>query len=339
MFKRPHLRAAKRLVNAPSSLILLFLATACNPGTEPVDTGSVERPVESTTPAKEEGLVLPAVWQTNDLGSPISSVGVAGALGSTVAVVFEDGDLQFLDLEGERVTDKADIGVAYIADGRFLQLQGTPVTVFPGVTKSGDLSLYIHGGDLDEPLPLPLDAGTDEYIEGLCSGSPTFDRDGVMRIGFWTRGDRRELKLGRLVEVGDNLVLLLDEPAKAASDISACVLTDTEDVAYSTPVIAATELTNRSKTYRFLLDDLGGYTLITGDDEVVEFEVLDGITVRPPARPVAMAGTGDARGGGYPGGVIIVAGRASTGAHTVTYIDPSKVTMEPFGFSADPLIE
>ena len=339
MFKRPHLRAAKRLVNAPSALILLFLATACSPAQEPVENQGTDTASSTDQIAEPEGLILPAVWQTNDLGGPIASIGVAGALGSTVAVAFEDGGLQFLDLEGERVTEKADIGVAQVADGRFLQLQGTPVTLFPGITTDGDLSLYIHGGVLDEPLPYPLDAGTDEVIEGLCSGAPAFERDGVMRIGFWTRGDRRELKLGRLVEIGDNLILLLDEPARAAADITACVLTDTEDVAYSAPVLAASELNNRSKAYRFLLDDTGGYTLITGEGGVEPFEVLDGITVRPPRLPVDMAGTGDARGGGYPGGVIVIAGLSSTGAHTVTYIDPSRVTLEPFGYSASPSSE
>ncbi|MEO1662422.1 MAG: hypothetical protein AAFR51_15645 [Pseudomonadota bacterium] len=334
MFKRPHLRAAKRLVNAPSALILLFLASACSPSPEPVETEPAEEVVEPAPTEAPGGLVLPAVWQTNDLGAPIASVAIAGALGSTVAVTYTDGNLQFLDFDGERVTEKADIGVAKVADGRFLQLQGTPVTVFPGITSDGDLSLYIHGGELAEPLPYPLDAGTDERIEGLCSGDPTFDRDGVMRIGFWTRGDRRQLNLGRLVEVGDNLILLLDEPARASTDITACVLTDTEDVAYGGPVLAATDLKHRNKIYRFLVDEFGGYTLITETGDAVDFQVLDGLSVRPPALPVDMAGTGDARSGGYPGGVIVVAGQASTGAHTVTYIDPSKVTLEPFGYSA-----
>ena len=334
MFKRPHLRAAKRLVNAPSALTLLLLAAACSPADAPVDTDTSDTPVDTVEPPESEGLSLPAVWQTNDLGSPINSIGVAGELGSTVAVAFSDGGLQFLDLEGERVTDKADIGISQVADGRFLQLQDTPVTVFPGITQDGDLSLYLHGGELPEPLPYPLDAGTDDLIEGICSGAPTFERDGIMRIGFWTQGARRELKLGRLVEAGDNLILLLDEPARADRDITACVLTDTEDVAYSSPVLAAVDLSNRSKHYRFILDDLGGYTMVTPADEVVEFEVLDGITVRPPQVPTDMAGTGDARGGGYPGGVIVISGQASTGAHTVTYIDPSKVTLEPFGYSA-----
>ncbi|MEL6828402.1 MAG: hypothetical protein AAFN91_19325 [Pseudomonadota bacterium] len=334
MFKRPHLRAAKRLVNAPFALSLLFLATACGPGSEPVDTEPAEAPIESTESADPGGLILPAVWQTNDLGTAITSIGVAGELSSTVAVTYSDGGLQFLDLEGERVTDKAEMSVAKVADGRFMRLQDTSITVFPGITFDGTLSLFIHGGALSEPLPYPLDSGTGSAILGLCSAGPTFERDGVMRIGFWTADAPAELKLGRVVEAGNNLILLLDEPAQANANIAACVLTDSEDVAYSDPILSAAELKYRNKTYRFLLDDFGGYTLITTDGEPVEFRVLDGITVRPPEFPVAMAGTGDARGGGYPGGVLVVAGETRDGVHTVTYIDPSKVTLTPFGYSA-----
>ncbi len=333
MFKRPHLRAAKRLVNAPLALSLLFLATACGPGEQPVETETAEPPVESVDTGDSDGLVLPAVWQTKDLGSPISNLAVAGALGSTVAVAFEDGGLQFIDLDGERVTDKTEMSVSLVADGRFLMLQGTPVTVFPGVTTNGDLSLFIHGGELAQPLPYPLDAGTDDRIEGLCSGAPMLDSDGIMRIGFWTVGERRSLKTGRVVEVGDNLVLLLNEPIQADRDITACVISEGDALVYSEPALAATELTNRSKTYRFLLDDFGGFSLATEDGAVQSFTVSDGITVRAPARPVDMAGTGDARNGGYPGGVIVVGGESAGGAHMVTFVDPSRVTLEPFGYS------
>ena len=333
MFKRPHLRAAKRLVNAPLALSLLFLATACGPAEAPVDTEIPEPPAESMDTGDSDGGVLPAVWQTKDLGSPISSLAVAGALGSTVAVAFEDGGLQFIDLDGERVTDKAEMDVLQIADGRFLMLQGTPVTVFPGVTTGGDLSLYIHGGELAEPLPYPLDAGTDDRVEGLCSGAPLLDSDGIMRIGFWTIGERRSLYTGRIVEVGDNLVLLLNEPVQADRDITACVISSGEALVYSEPALAAAELTNRSKTYRFLLDDFGGFSLATEDGAAQSITVSDGITVRAPGRPVDMAGTGDARNGGYPGGVIVVGGESAGGAHMVTFVDPSRVTLEPFGYS------
>ncbi|MEM7329888.1 MAG: hypothetical protein AAF437_14180 [Pseudomonadota bacterium] len=333
MFKRPHLRAAKRLVNAPLALSLLFLATACSPGPDGDQPESADAPVDIAESTEPGGLVLPAVWQTNDLGTAIRSIGVAGELGSAVAVAYSDGGLQYLDLEGERVTDKADIGVLQIADGRFMRLQDTSVTVFPGITRDGTLALYIHGGELTEPLPYPLDAGTTSTILGLCSAGPTFERDGVMRIGFWTADAPAELKLGRVVEAGENLILLLDEPARADSNISACVLTDREDAAYSDPVRSAADLKHRNKTYRFLLDDFGGYTLITDGGEIIDFQVLDGISVRPPPNPVDMAGTGDARGGGYPGGVLVIAGETRDGVHTVTYIDPSRVTLQPFGYA------
>jgi len=333
MFKRPHLRAAKRLVNAPLALSLLFLATACGPGEQPVETETAEAPVESTDIAEPDGLVLPSVWQSKDLEFPISSVAIAGALGSTVAVTFEDGGLQFVDLDGERVTNKADIGVSQVSDGRYLLLQGTPVTMFPGITREGDLSLYIHGGELAEPLPYPLDSGTSDVIEGLCSADPVLESDGVMRIGFWTQGERRRLQTGRIVEVGEDLILLLNESIPAARDISACVLSDSEALVYTAPVLAAAEVNNRSKTYRFILDDLGGYSFTNDAGEVETFTVSEGITVRPSARPVDMAATGDARGGGYPGGVIVIGGENASGAHMVTFIDPSRVTLEPFGYA------
>nr|WP_070960162.1 hypothetical protein [Hyphomonas sp. Mor2] len=333
MFKRPHLRAAKRLVNAPLALSLLFLAAACNQGGAPASDEAADSPVESVEPADPEGLVLPAVWQTKDLGSAIASVALADQVGSTVAVSYEDGGLQFLDFEGERVTDKADMGVSQVADGRYMMLQDTPVTIFPGITNSGDLSLYIHGGELDQPLPYPLDDDTDGRIEGLCSAGPVLDSDGVMRIGFWTQEERRTLHTGRIVEVGENLVLLLNEPIPAARDISACALSDGDARVYTDPVIAATEVNHRGKTYRFVLDDLGGYSFTDAAGAVETFTVLDGISVRPPTRPVDMAATGDARSGGYPGGLIVIAGLDVRGAHTVVFIDPSQVTMDPIGYA------
>ncbi len=333
MFKRPHLRAAKRLVNAPSALALLFLVTACNPGGDTAPTESADSPAASADSAEPDGLVLPAVWQTKDLESPINSIALAGAVGSTVAVAYEDGGLQFLDFEGERVTDKADIGVSLVADGRYMLLQDTPVTVFPGITSDGDLSLYIHGGELTAPLPYPLDAGTDDLIEGICSAGPVTDSDGVMRVGFWTQGERRQLHTGRIVEAGADLILLLNEPIPAARDITACVLSEADALVYTDPVLAAAEVKHRNKTYRFILDDLGGYSLSNDSGDVYNFTVSDGISVRPPAQPVTMAATGDARGGGYPGGLIVIGGENESGAHTVTYIDPSKVTQEPFGYA------
>ncbi len=334
MFKRPHLRATKRLVNASPALALLFLITACGKSPEPSEPEAPTLTPEVTTAPSKAALSLPAVWQTDDLGAPISSVAVAGEVGSMIAVTFEDGGLQFLNLEGERVTDKAAFNAAQVADGRYLLLQDTPVTIFPGLTRQGDMTLFIHGGAMTEPLDYPLDAGTDEKIVGICSSSPSIASDGVMRIGFWTEDSPRSLRSGRLVEVSDNLVLLLDEPVQADQNITACLLNETGAVVYSDPVIAATDLQFRSHTYTLTLDRAAGYTLTTKDRIITPFDVYDGITVRQPRRPVDMAGTGDARGGGYSGGVVILGGQTPNGDHSVTYVDPSQITLEPFGYQA-----
>ena len=119
---------------------------------------------------------------------------------------------------------------------------------------------------------------------------------------------------------------------QADRDISACVISSGDALVYSEPALAATELKNRSKTYRFLLDDFGGFSLATEEGAVQNFTISDGITVRAPNRPVDMAGTGDARNGGYPGGVLVVGGETTNGAHMITFIDPSRVTLEPFGY-------
>lgn len=335
MFKRPRLSTRNSLVNASPALALLFLAVSCS---QPTDTPETPEPevIESTPEAtREEGLVLPAVWQSEDLGAPLRGVAVAGALGSTVAVTFEDGGLQFLNFEGDRITDKADLGVDKIADGRYTLLSGTPVTLFPGIGQDGKVSLYIHGGELPEPLAYPLDIGTNSVVAGLCTAPPTDVTDGVMRLGFWTAADTRTLQSGRIVEVSDELVYLPDEPVAADQNISACVLTSEGATVYSAPAIAAAQLTRRNYTYTIALDSSGGYLLTDTDGGVTSFTVSDGISVRVPPLPVDLAGTGDARGGGYSAGVVVIAGESSSGKHAVTYIDPSVVTLEPFGFRAE----
>ncbi len=331
MFKRPRLSTRNSLVNASPALALLFLAVSCSQSNDTVERDPQVTP-ETVAP---QGLVLPAVWQSEDLGAPLNSVAVAGELGSTVAVTFEDGGLQFLNFEGDRITQKADLGVSQVADGRYTLLSGTPVTLFPGISERGDITLYIHGGELPEPLAYPLDVGTDEYALGLCTAAPKIESDGVVRLGFWTEGDKRKLRSGRIVQVADELVFLPDEPVTTNVDITACVLEDTGATVFSAPAIASARLERRNFTYTMTLDSSGGYLLTDTEGGVTPFTVSDGITVRVPPLPVDIAGTGDARGGGYSAGVVVIAGESSGDKHAVTYIDPSIVTLKPFGYQAD----
>ena len=335
MFKRPRLSTRNSLVNASPALALLFLAASCSQPTDTPEQAQTEVTESTTETTSEEGLILPAVWQSEDLGAPLSGIAVAGALGSTVAVTFEDGGLQFLNFEGDRITSKADLGVDKIADGRYTLLSGTPVTLFPGISQDGAVSLYIHGGELPEPLAYPLDIGTNSIVAGICTAPPATAAEGVMRLGFWTAADTRTLQSGRIVEVSDELVYLPDEPVAADQNISACVLTGEGATVFSAPASAATQLERRNYVYTLTLDSSGGYLLTDSEGGVTAFTIRDGISVRAPDLPVDMAGTGDARGGGYSAGVVVIAGESEGGKHAVTYIDPSVVTLKPFGFQAE----
>ena len=329
MFKRPRLSAGNRLVNALPILALLFLASTCSGPTQTQTETSSDAPSDST----QTGLVLPAVWNSRDLGSPIASIGVAGALGSTIAVGFEDGGLQILNFEGDRVTDKSDLGVAKLGDGHYLLLSGVPVTLFPGISQAGDMKVFIHGGQLPQPLVYDLDVATSDRLDGLCSAAPETADDGVMRLAFWTEAAPQILHSGRIVQVNEELVFLPDEPVEANRAISACLLDETGATVFSAPALAAAGLERRAHRHVVTLDNSGNFQLSSDGEASQSLSIRNGITVDMPLLPVDMAGTGDTRSGGYPGGVLVVAGQAPNGDHGLVFIDPSQVTLSPFGFS------
>ena len=326
MFKRPRLSARNRLVNALPGLALLFIASACN---GPSETPEIV-PETSTAPAIVEGLTLPAVWNTGDLGSAIKSVGVAGELGSTIAVAYNDGGLQFFNFEGDRITEKADLGAAQLGDGRYLLLSGVAVTVFPGVDTAGNMKVYIHGGQLPEPLAYDLDAGVDTAIAGLCTAAPTVESDGVLRLAFWTENNPNLLNSGRIVQVGEELVFLPDEPVTADRAITACLLNETGATVHSAPILAAAKLERRGKTHIITLDSSGQYTVVDAEGGNETITIKDGISVKVPELPNDMAGTGDTRGGGYPGGILIIACEDQNGDDRLVFIDPGVLTLTAF---------
>ena len=326
MFKRPRLSAVNRLVNALAMLALLFLATACG---SPSEAPEINAPI-APQPTVSDGLVLPAVWSTRDLGSPIESIAVAGELGSTIAVAYADGDLQFFNFEGDRITDKAEVSVAKLGDGRYLLLSGVPVTLFPGVSRDGALKVYIHGGQLAEPLVYDLDIGMDSKIAGLCSAPPELAEDGVLRLAFWLTDDPSNLHYGRVVEIGEELVFLRDQPTKAAGRISACMLNETDATVYSAPALSVAALTRRGHRHIVTLDTSGNFGVSKDGGTLQMLTIKDGITVKMAKVPVDMAGTGDTRGGGYPGGILVFAGEDEAGGHRLVFVDPSEITLTAF---------
>ena len=335
MFKRPPLSSANQLVNGSVALTLLFMAAACGNNTERPDTPrdtSVETPETSVeTEVTPTGLVLPAVWASRNLDNPITSVGVAGGPGSTIAISFEDGSLQLLNFEGERITDPAPLNVAQLGNGQYTLISGTPLTVFPGIGTDGELKAYLHGGVIEAPLEYELSIETSGQVKGLCSARPLEDSDGIMRLAFWTVGAQSLLQSGRVIEVGDALVFLADEPVNAARPITACVLEPEGAKVFAAPVTEAINLERNGRQHVITLDESGSLTLIGAEGENTPITIRDGITVRVPGVIGGLAGTGDARGGGYPGGLIVMGGSISTTEHNAVMIDPSELTLAPLG--------
>lgn len=330
MFKRPRLSATKRLVNAGSFLALLFLSAACG-GPAEQDVAAPAAPSEITTDQpQEQGRSIPAVWSTNSLAGPIADIAIAGELGSTVAVTFEDGGLQFFDFEGDLITAKADLGADLIADGRYLLLSGVPVTIFPGTNTAGEMKVFIHGGDLPAPLVYDLDIGNSDTVAGLCTAMPSAEIDGVLRLAYWTKQAPNTLVSGRMIQVEEELVFLADEPVNSDHAITACNLGETDATVFSAPARAVISLERRGRTTQLLLDTSGNYSILGEDGETEPFTVRNGITVLAPELPIGMAGTGDARAGGYPGGLFVIAGEDNNREHRIIYVDPSDITLGDF---------
>ena len=59
-----------------------------------------------------------------------------------------------------------------------------------------------------------------------------------------------------------------------------------------------------------------------------DIRVRDGITVIAPDNPDALAAMGTMMNGGYPGGVIVIAGETGPDQHQAVFVDPSQLTLE-----------
>ena len=332
MFKRPRLSAPIPVVNASLAACLLLLTTACSQS-EPAETGTVEsEDMAQTAPDNQPPASLdslPAVWATTKLEGKVAALGIAGGIGSTFAVAYEGGGLQLFDFDGERVTQVSDHDVMALSEGRFAQISGTPVTFFPGLDSEGDLKLWIHGGELTEAIEYDLPIDQTGPAAGLCTALPLDDTDGLLRLAYWTDAAPRTLQSGRIVEVGDELGWLPDDAVDADQPITSCSLTRDGAVTFAGAIAASARLDRNGRQTLVTLNQVGGISVVLETGDAIDVDITDGITVRAPNRPTAITATGDARGGGYPGGIIVIAGEVSNGDHRAVLIDPSKITMTP----------
>ncbi|MEM5517429.1 hypothetical protein WNY37_10730 [Henriciella sp. AS95] len=331
MFKRPRLSAQTLPVNAGIAGFLLFYAASCSGPQEPEpeepsiqENSAVEQEVEIETATD----TLPAVWSTDSLDLPVRSIGIAGGAGSTFALAYEGGGLQLFNFDGERITDIADSDVAALAEGRYALLADTPVTFFPGIDGSGDLKIWIHGGGLQEAIPYAFQIEQSGRAEGLCAAPPIAGTDALHRLAYWTAGSTT-LMVGDINESGGELVWSPTEEIETDGTIGACTFTADGVEVYDTPIMATSTLRRMGRETLLTLSDAGTLTAIFENGQSQALNIEDGITIRMPDVPTSLAATGDARGGGYPGGVIVMGGTIGSDDHRAILIDPSRITLTP----------
>ena len=328
MFKRPRLSAQTFPVNAGIAGFLLFYAASCSGPQEPSQTAT-DAEDSAATEAVEEASTLPAVWMTRELDFPVRSIGLAGGAGSTFAVAYEGAGIQVFNFDGERISNVSDHDVRALAQGRYVMLAGTPVTLYPGIDATGDMKVWIHAGGLGEAIQYDLRGADGAALAGICASDPEDRESSLQQIAFWTEASPAVLSVGNLVEAGGELEWVGSDEISVSDPIASCAFVGGSATAFAAPIAGVTSLRRFGRETLVTLSDEGELDISTDGSETERYGIVDGITVVAPDQPKTIAATGDARAGGYPGGLIVVGGDIKPGDHRVVMIDPSKITLTP----------
>jgi hypothetical protein len=312
--------AASPFVNAAAGAILLFGMAACSRGEKTPEAPPQAAPIAA-------GLELPAVWSTRALSGPVKSVAMSSGSGALLAVAYERGGLEFFDMEGERIGEPALFRLKAIADGRYTTVDDSSLTLFPGVTEAGELKGYIYTPGLMAPTQIDLPIPEDRSVQGLCSGEA--GTQGLIRIAYWTLTNNRSLTTGVLKADNGDLTWVPEAATETDFPIKSCVFAYDTLVA-SQVAIGAASLTRGEYSALLSLED-GKPIQISTDYGMTtsDVRVRDGITIPAPLNPTAITALGTLPAGGFPGGVVVVAGENTEGEHRVVFIDPSEVTLKP----------
>lgn len=311
--------AASPFVNAAAGAILLFGAAACSRQEKGPEAPPQAAPVAT-------GLELPAVWSTRPLSGAVEDVAISTGGGAVLAVAYERGGLEFFNLEGERIGQPALFRLKAIADGRSTTIGEDPITLFPGVTDAGELKGYLYSPSLPGPTQIDLPINEERSVAGLCTGDS--GTQGLIRVAYWTVVNSMELTTGLLTETNGELAWVPEAATPSAIPISSCVFAGGQLV--SSAAAESAPLTRGA--YSALLSLVEGEPIQISTDygmTTTDIAVRDGITIEAPRNPTAITALGTLPAGGYPGGVVVVAGENSAGEHQVVFIDPSEITLEP----------
>lgn len=317
-FKRPRLRPGRSLVNAGTALCLTFLA-ACGQGEDDIADKPVPGQSEAAGPSAAP-VALPAVWGTPPLAGRVSGLAFSGGPGPVLAIGYEGGALQFFDLNGEPLSQPADMGLAALADGRSVLVDEVALTVFPGTGRDGAINLYAWNSVLGSPVALPLIEAAG--AAGLCA-APASGDGAVLRLAYWTSAAPSELRHG-LVSEADGAFVFAETGTEAAGDsapIRSCLLGEQTLLGTAITGGPLISISGLSSTEIMAATRLG--LVRQGDGARGSLvRVTEGITIRPPAEITAAAALSDVRFGGYPDGVIAIAGETAPGEHRVVFLEP-----------------
>lgn len=309
-FKRCRLVPAKPVVNAALASTLFLFAACGNGGEEPVSQ-------DTEIAVTGDVVSLPAVWSTSRLQGEVADIALAGGAASTLAIAYEGRGLEFFDLEAERRAEAAPLGVRKLASGAYVDFGDTALILFPGISDENELGAYVYAEGLVAPqlVELPIEPGGD--VHGVCArqrGSA-----GIIDLAYWTLAPGTGVVRGELTVEGNAFVWTETGTQPLPSIDTSCVFDGNELVFSGEGDAALAQFDRPGIAVTLSLDAQGGLSA-SGPDGRQSVSVRDGLSVRTPTPIVAMAALGTPFGGGYPQGLIVIAG--STGEdHQAVFVD------------------
>ena len=325
--KRGRLRLPGALVNAGLMSLVFFSAAACTKEDKNPATEAETRIVGTPSFALSGTVELPVAWSTKALKGPISDIALAGGNAPLMAVAYEGSGLQLFTLKAEAFAEPGPYSVTRLADGQHAVIDGAALTLFPGINRDGELKAYVYGDGLVAPVSIDLPVNPSSRPAGLCTAPAISESDGLFRLAYWTELSPDILHSGRIVEVNGDITWLPDEAVDAGSPIKSCVLTRDGAQTSGGSAIASTTLARPGFQALISLDETGGLSLLHEDLGHHPVRLIDGISVSAPQTPIAISALGEPRDGGYPGGVIIVAGETAPDEHKVVFVDTGVLTL------------
>jgi len=325
MFKRPRLRPVHPIVNVSLAAMVIFLA-ACSGDKTETSENPPENNAANVTIENADTVELQAVWATNPLTDSITSLAFVGGPQPILAASLANGALQFFDLQGDRITEPVDLSVKRIASGQAVVLGGTALTLFPGISLNGDLNFYAHAPALGDPVKLDFLPGIN--AAGLCAGGP-LDDISVMQLAYWTEDSAEELVHGHVRQDESQELVWSPIATRQSEDgpITSCI-------AYSELELATDDIMNLAilnkygESFLIVQTQTEGLRVIDEAGKIRPASVADGITVRTPNPPRAMAVLSDVQYGNYPNGLVVLGGPVN-GTPQITLIEPGSLFRNP----------